>query len=553
MFERILFIHIYNHLTSNNLITKNQSGFRPNDSVTNQLIYLVHQIHSSLDKNLDVRHVFLDISKAFDKVWHKGLIFKLRQNGIDGQLLNVLENYLSGRQQRVVINGSESDWGGIMSGVPQGSVLGPLLFLVYINDLEVGIKSQIKFFADDTSLFSVVHDPTVSSWELNHDLDLISRWAFKWKMSFNPDPTKQAVQLLFTRKRNTINQPPIYFSGSEVKAVEEHKHLGLVLDTKLTFSAHINEKLLKARQGLGILKTLNRYLSVKTLDQIYKMYIRPHLDFCDVIYHIPVVSNPFDSSIHLKYLMNTVERLQYQAALSITGAWKGSNLDKVYEELGWESLSNRRHCRRLIQFYKIQNDMVPDYLKEPIPTAKPFTHRLRSLHVLNEISCYSDSYRDSFYPDCIRLRNRLDENFRNLPTLRKFKNNLITLFRPPCRSIFGIHDPIGIRWLYQLRVGLSPLRYHKNSHNFLDTPTDLCIICQSVENTEHYFLHCTRFEDMRNELIGLLNGLTTNFHQLTNTEKTNLMLYGDTSLNFDTNKQILMASLKYFKDTQRFN
>ena len=259
----------------------------------------------------------------------------------------------------------------------------------------------------------------VSAQELNHDLDLISRWAFKWKMSFNPDPAKQAVQLLFTRKRNTTNQTPIYFNGSEVKAVDEHKHLGLVFDTKLTFVAHINEKLSKARQGLGILKTLNRYLSVKILDQIYKMYIRPHLDFCDVIYHIPCVSNPFDSSINLKYLMNTVERMQYQAALSITGAWKGSNLDKVYEELGWESLSNRRHCRRLIQFYKIQNDMVPEYLKELIPTAKTFTHRLRSLHVLNEIRFYSDSYRDSFYPDYIRAWNRLDENFRNSPTPTK--------------------------------------------------------------------------------------------------------------------------------------
>ena len=159
--------------------------------------------------------------------------------------------------------------------------------------------------------------------------------------------------------------------------------------------------------------------------------------------------------------------------------------------------------------------MVPEYLKEPIPTAKSFTHRLRSLHVLNEISFYSDSYRDSFYPDCIRLWNRLNENFRNLPTLRKFKNNLITLFRPPCRSIFGIHDPIGIRWLYQLRVGQNSLFYHRKSHNFLDTPTDMCNICKSVENTEHYFLHCTRFEDMGNELIGLLNGIIPNFHQYT--------------------------------------
>ena len=157
------------------LITKNQSGIRPGDSVTNQLIFLVDKMHSSLDINLEVRSVFLDMSKAFDKVWHEGLLFKLRQNGINGKLMNLLKSYLSNRKQRVLINGSESDWGEIESGVPQGSVLGLLLLLIYINDLEIGIKSHSKFFADDTSLFPIVRDPNTSACELNHDLKLISQ------------------------------------------------------------------------------------------------------------------------------------------------------------------------------------------------------------------------------------------------------------------------------------------------------------------------------------------------------------------------------------------
>ena len=156
MFEKIIFKHLYNHLIQNELITSNQSGFRPGDSVTNQLILLVHEILKNFDclENLQTRSVYLDMSKAFDKVWHDGLIFKLNENGVTGNLLELIRDYLNEREQRVVINGSCSEWGSIKSGVPQGSVLGPLLFLVYINDLENGIKSSIRFFADDTSIFN---------------------------------------------------------------------------------------------------------------------------------------------------------------------------------------------------------------------------------------------------------------------------------------------------------------------------------------------------------------------------------------------------------------
>ena len=115
--------------------------------------------------------------KAFDKVWHDGLIFKLKQNGVSGSLLMFFQNYLNNRKQRVVLNWSYSSYSTVESGVPQGSVLGPLLFLVYINDLERNIKSNIKFFADDTMLFSIVKDPEISANNLNHDLDIIQQWA----------------------------------------------------------------------------------------------------------------------------------------------------------------------------------------------------------------------------------------------------------------------------------------------------------------------------------------------------------------------------------------
>ena len=135
MFEKLIFNALSFYLNSNNLITPNQSGFRPGDSCSNQLLFLVNEIHKAFEnpKSLEVRAVFLDISKAFDKVWHDGLLFKLKQNGVSGKLLKFFESYLQNRKQRVSLNGFNSEYSVIESGVPQGSVLGPLLFLVYIR------------------------------------------------------------------------------------------------------------------------------------------------------------------------------------------------------------------------------------------------------------------------------------------------------------------------------------------------------------------------------------------------------------------------------------
>ena len=128
----------------------------------------------------------------------------------------VYSNYLSNRTQRVVLNGSYSEYFIIKSGVPQGSVLGPLLFLIYINDLENNIKSNLIFFADDTMLFSIVKDPRISANELNHDLDIIHKWAHQWKLEFNPDPTKQATEILLSCKKSSSIHPQILFNGTVV-------------------------------------------------------------------------------------------------------------------------------------------------------------------------------------------------------------------------------------------------------------------------------------------------------------------------------------------------
>ena len=556
VFEKIIFANLYNHLVSNNLITSNQSGFRPGDSVTNQLIYLVHEIHKSFDcsENLEVRSVYLDMSKAFDKVWHEGLVFKLKQNGVTGNLLTLLENYLSSRKQRVALNGKYSDWGLIHSGVPQGSVLGPLLFLVYINDLENGIKSSINFFADDTSLFSIVRDPNTSAVNLNHDLQLISDWAFQWKMSFNPDPTKPAEEIIFSNKRHRQDHPPLSFNNITVKQVNEHKHLGLILDSKLTFENHISEKLAQARKGVGVIKYLSSYVPVKTLDQIYKMYVRPHLDFCDVIYHTPKIDSLFDSSSRLSNWMNEIERVQYQAALAVTGTWKGTNTDKIYEELGWEPLTERRRFRRLVQFFKIQNGLTPDYLKIPVPPPRNDGYSTRGGNVIPRIKCRTTSYMNSFYPHAVKIWNELDPDLRQAPSVSNFKSNILKLIRPLKKNVFNIHDPKGMNRLFQLRVGLSPLRNHKKRHKFVDTPTDICCCQMSSETTAHFLRYCNLFTEARANMYRVINPILTSNDMIlrSDDEFVLFLLYGHKTLNVDDNTAVLTASLKYIHETTRF-
>ena len=172
------------------MLNPNQSGFRPGYSTINQLPSITHSVFEAFDCNptLEVRSVYLDTSKAVDRVWHEGLIYKLKRCGISGNLLLLLQRFLSNRKQRTVLNGQTSNWGNIFAGVPQGSILGLLFFLIYINDLTQNLKCSVKLFADDTSLLTILQDAAIAAIDINHDLDLITSWARDWRMSFNQTP-----------------------------------------------------------------------------------------------------------------------------------------------------------------------------------------------------------------------------------------------------------------------------------------------------------------------------------------------------------------------------
>ena len=169
------------------------------------------------------------------------------------------------------------------SRCPQSSILGPLLFLIFVNDIPAKLECSVKIFSDEISLLSLVHDPNESSSKLGRDLGRVAEWAYQWKMSFNLDPSKQAVQVHISCKINPVDTPPIYFNSLAVASCETHKYLGLLLDKRLAFDFIIEEMTLRANKGIGLITRLHRYLPRNSLLTIYKAFIIPHLDYGDVV------------------------------------------------------------------------------------------------------------------------------------------------------------------------------------------------------------------------------------------------------------------------------
>ena len=289
-----------------------------------------------------------------------------------------------------------------------------------------------------------------------------------------------------------------------------------------------------------------------TLNQMYKMFVRPHLDYGDVIYHIPQSPNIFDSTISLHPLMEMIERVQYHAALAITGSWRGSNRITLYEELGWETLSDRRWSRRLIQLYKIHNNLTPDYLRNSLPRFRGRSHRNKNANNYQELMCITSRYKNSFFPDAIKSWNNIGIDFCSAQSLGLFKKSLANLVRPKPRPLYGIHDPIGVKFLFQLRVGLSPLKFHKKRHNFTDTPNDWCDCFCAPEDIPHFLFFCTLHTIPRADLLNSVKNILVSNNLQHLSENVETYLYGHPSLSLLENKTIVLSTIKFIKESKRF-
>ena len=236
--------------------------------------------------------------------------------------------------------------------------------------------------------------------------------------------------------------------------------------------------------------------------------------------------------------MQLLELVQYQAALIVTGCWKGSSRAKVYADLGWESLSDRRHFRRLSMFYQIKNGLAPSYLAERVSDTPPnITKR----------------YANSFFPYCNINWTNLEASIKNVPTLSQFKSALLKKFRPPARSYFNTTDKVGIRRLAQLRVGLSDLRDHRNNHHFINCPSATCACTHGSETTKHFLLECSRFTTQRNVLMTSLSRISSNVDLSVSQSLCDLLLYGSKAYSFYANTDILNATITFIKSSKRFD
>ena len=537
VFEKVVFKHLFNFFRTNFTISLWQSGFLPGHSTVTQLIEIYDEFCKAVEKGKEIRVVFLDISKAFDRVWHAGLIHKLKGSGIRGRLLQWLTSYLEDRQQRVTINGVYSPWGKILAGVPQGSVLGPLLFLIFINDITHVIRRcKIRLFADDTCLFIEVDQPEEAAQILNENLGRIQEWATKWLVAFSPPKT----EAMLISNKTPRDHPQLFLDNQQITEVKNHKHLGVHLSHNLSWTIHAEETAKKANKCLGILRPLKFKLDRASLETLYKSFIRPILEYADIIWDAP------DAHRHG---LDILEKVQTEAARLVTGATARCSTENLYTEAGWEKLSLRRRLHRSTMMYKIMTGLAPQTLADKIPSRVEARTRyhLRNRTDLQTPVARLVSYSQSFYPTAVRLWNAFTSAIKDSPSVASFKNNYLKGYpRPKVNPVFFKGDRRTAVIHSRMRVGCSSLNSDLSHRlHVIDSPA--CTCPPGVDETaEHYFLNCSNYRAERQTMLTSLAQLNHNNPRI------DLLLHGDREKSVPHNTEIFSIVHSYITATRRF-
>ena len=527
LLESCIHKYVFKFLSENNIITQAQSGFIPGDSTTNQLLCIYDDLCSSFDRGLTTQAVYLDITKAFDRVWHKGLLAKLNACGIQGPLLKWFQNYLKDRKQAVVIKGEKSQFKTISAGVPQGSVLGPLLFVVYINDIVRDLHSTIKLFADDTSLSLSLENPYIRANTLNEDLKTVANWAKDWKVEFNERKTEVV---------NFIQGPDdceeILLNNVHLENFNKHKHLGLTLQCNFKWDTHIGLISSKINMLLSCLTSYKYRLGRKSLVTLYKAYIMPHFDYADVIW---------DSCSDT--LSIALENLHLQALRTITGLVRGTSHQTLYDESGFCTLKERRKRHKLLTYKKIILGLCPNSLSALIPPlvsdANPYPRRKPYERVIPPFR--TETYHKSFFPSTTELWNKLPVSMQTTTSISEFKR-----FLSSSDPIIPHHYYAGERMeqIIHCRLRSCMSNLNEDLYNRHIQPNRSCSCGYRSENARHYLLFCDHFLEARRNTIYTLPRDWID---------TQTLLYGNPKLCLTDNIAIVLIVHEFIRQSKRFN
>ena len=399
---------MYTHFISNNLLSSKQFGFCQGRSCVTQLLVTLHDWMSFLDNNIPVDCMYLDFRKAFDAVPHRRLIHKIKGYGIRGNVLNWVTDFLSNRTQYVSLDGISSEFINVSSGVPQGSVLGPTLFIYYINDLPDVVDTLLKIFADDTKSYDKAETEEDRT-KLQNSINNLVKWSADWLLGFNCDK----CNCLHLGKNNikcnyTIEQNNKTTTMSETTC---EKDLGIHIDPDLNFEEHINIQTKKARALSGMIMRTFVNKSPSILIPIYKSLIRPVLEYGNVVWH------PY-----LRKNIDKVEKIQRNFTRNIIGM-KKLEYEERLRALKLPSLEYRRIRGDMIEVYKILYKMYDPITTNSLLTIDTNTTRGHNLK-LKKVSFNTEKYKHFFTNRVVNLWNSLPEEVVYASSLNVFKNKL---------------------------------------------------------------------------------------------------------------------------------